>query len=97
MNQGNSSLVELFLIMVLIFNHVGVDEVAQIGAGVPAHVVGIYIDFPELLDHFHLVGCVCFGAGSSGGEIRGGIVVVMAFGGWQIDGGKGEGVGDLEG
>lgn len=96
-DDGNCSLIELFLIMVLIFNHIRIDEIAQIGAGVPAYVIGINVDFPELLDHFDLVGSVCFCARSGGGEIRRRIVVVMAIGRRKIDGGKGEGVSDLEG
>lgn len=84
--------------MVLVFNHIRIDEIAQVGACVPAYVVGINVDFPELLDHFDLVGSVCFRARSGGGgEIRRRIVVVVAIGWRKIDSGKGEGVGDLEG
>lgn len=97
MDKGNGSLVELFLIMVLIFNHVQVDEITQIGACVPAYVVGIDVDFPEFLDHFDLVGSVYFCAWSGGGEIRGRIAIVVAVGWGKIDGGKGERVGDLKG
>lgn len=46
MYYGDCPLVELFLIMILVLDHVKVDEVPQIGAGIPAHVVGINIDLP---------------------------------------------------
>lgn len=97
MDESNGSLVEFLLIMMLIFNHILIHEIAEIGAGVPAYVVGVHVDFSELLNHFDLVGSVCFCARSSGGEIRGRIVVVVAVGRGKVDVGKGEGVGDLEG
>ena len=97
MHDGDGSLVELFLVMILVLDHVQVDKVAQICAGVPANIVGIDIDLPELLDHFHLIGTVCLGSRSGSGQIcRRVLVVMVAIGGRDFDGGERKRVCDLQ-
>lgn len=96
-HEGDGALVELRLVKVLVLDHVEGDEVAEVGARVPAGVVGVDVDFAELADHVDLVGGVGFGARGGGGEVRGGVaVVVVAVGLGDFGGGEGEGVGDLE-
>ena len=61
MHDGYCSLIEFFLVMVLVFDHVEVDKVAQVRTGVPPDVVGIDIDLTEFFNHFHLICAVCLG------------------------------------
>ena len=55
MNQSHCPLVQLLLIGILVFDHVDIDEVAQIGAGVPSSIISVHVDFSQLLDHFILI------------------------------------------
>ena len=98
MDKGDSAFVELLLILVLVLNEVEVDEVAEVGARIPASIVGIDVYFPEFTYHVRLIGDVRFGARGGSGDIRGGVVVVVtvSVGLWNFDCRKGEGVGDLE-
>lgn len=83
--------------MILVLDHVEVDKVAQIRARVPANIVGIDIDLPELFDHFHLIGAICLGSRSGSGQICCRVLVVMvAIGGRDFDGGERKRVCDLQ-
>lgn len=94
-NQRNCPLVQLLLVVKLVFNHVHVDEVAHVGAGVPSDVVGVNVDLADHANHLSLVGGVALGAGSSGGRVRGGVVEVRLGG--HLNNGERERVGELEG
>ncbi len=65
MDYSDCPLVHLFLIKVLIFDHVDIYEVPQICARVPSSIVRIHVDFPQLLDHLNLVICVRLGSWGS--------------------------------
>lgn len=96
-DDGDCSLVEFFLVMVLVFDGVGIDKVAEVCTRVPAYVVGIDVDFTQLLDHLGLVGGIAFGARSSGCEVGGGVLAIVVAVGWgDLDGWKGKGVGHLQ-
>lgn len=58
MNQGDRPLVHFFLVVVLVLNKVQVDKIAQVGAGVPADVVGVNVNLAQMSNHFSLVGGV---------------------------------------
>lgn len=95
--NSDCSLIKLFLIMILILHHIQVDKVAQIRAGIPANVVGVDIDLTELFDHFHLIGTVGLGSWGGSSQIRRGVLVIMvAIGGRNFDGGERERVRDLQ-
>ena len=46
MDDCDGSLVEVFLVVILVFNCCHVDEISQIRTRVPAHIVGVNVDFP---------------------------------------------------
>ena len=46
MDYGNRSLVEFFLVVVLVLDHIDVHEIADVCARVPAHIIGIHIHLP---------------------------------------------------
>lgn len=106
MHEGNGALIHLLLIMILILDHIDIDKIAHIRAGIPTHVIRVDVDFAQVADHVGLVGGVDLGARSRGCEVRGGVVVVgavgvvavvaAAVGVGEIAGGEGEGVGGLE-
>ena len=60
MDQSHNLLIRLLLIEKLILDKAVVDEVAHIRARVPSHIVGIYINFSQILDHFIRVRYICF-------------------------------------
>lgn len=98
MNNGYRSLVELLLVVVLVFDRVLVDKVAQVRARIPTHVVRIHIHFAQLLDHLDLVGSVGLGTRGSGSEVRRSVlIVVMAVRRGDLDGRKRKGVCHLQG
>lgn len=97
MDESDCSFVEFFLVVILVFDHVEVDKIAQIGAGVPANVVGVHIDLPEFLDHLDLVCGVCLRARGCSGQVGCRVMVMVAVCGGKVDGWEGERVGHLEG
>lgn len=83
--------------MILVLDHVQVDKVAQIRAGIPADVVGVDIDLTELFYHFHLICTVGLGSwGGSSQVCRRVLVVMVAIGGRNFDGGERKRVRDLQ-
>lgn len=94
-DKGDCPLVQLLLVEKLVLDHIHVDEVAHVGAGVPSDTVGIDINLADHANHLCLVGSVGLDAGSRGSGVRGGIVEVRLGG--QLNDGEREGVGDLEG
>lgn len=58
MNQSDRPLVHFFLIVVLVLDKVQVDEIAQVGACVPADIVGVNVDLTQMTNHLGLVGGV---------------------------------------
>ena len=60
MNQCHCPLIQLLLVKILVFDRVEIHKVAEIGAGIPSSVVGIHVDFSELLDHLILICGICF-------------------------------------
>ena len=83
--------------MVLILDHVEVDEIAQIRAGIPADVVGVHVDLAKLFDHFHLICSINFGPRGGGCQVRRRVLVVMMIiGRGNVNGGKRERVRDLQ-
>lgn len=95
MHQSDCPLVQLLLVEKLVLDHVHVDKVAHVGAGVPASVVGIDIDLTKHPNHLSLVGDVRLGAGGSGRRVGGGVIEVRLGG--HLNNGEREGVGDLKG
>lgn len=93
MHYSNGTLVEILLIIVLILDRFPVDEVPEVGASIPANVIGVDVNFAELLDHFCLVRGVLFLSWSSGGWIG---AIVVAIRRWNFDVWKWEGIGDLK-
>lgn len=57
-DESDGALVGLLLVEVLVLNGVEVDKVAHVGAQVAADVLGVDVDFAEVLDHLVLVGLV---------------------------------------
>lgn len=94
-DKGDCPLVQFLLVEKLVLDHVHVDEVAHVGAGVPADAVSVDVDLAHHTDHLCLVGGVGLDAGSRGSGVRGGVIEVRLGG--QLDHGEGERVGDLEG
>lgn len=94
-NEGDCALVQLALVVKLVLDHVHVDEVAHVGAGVPSNAVGISVDLAQHADHLCRVRGVCLGARSSSGRVGSGVVKVRLGG--DFDDGEWESVGDLEG
>lgn len=95
-DQSYAALIQLLLVVVDVFDEVHVDEVAQVGGGVEAGVVGVDVDFAEFLDHVDLVDGVGFGARSGAGEGGDGGRVMVGVGLRDVDCGEREGVGGLE-
>lgn len=94
-NEGDCALVQLALVVKLVLDHVHVDEVAHVGAGVPSDAVGISVDLAQHADHLCGVGSVCLGTRSGSGRVGSGVVKVRLGG--DFDDGEWEGVGDFEG
>ena len=94
-DESDGALVHLLLVEVLVLDHVHVDKVAHVGAGVPADVVGVDVDLPKHADHLSLVDSVGLCARSGGGRVGRGVVKVRLGG--HLDHGERERVGDLEG
>jgi hypothetical protein len=69
MHQGDRSFVELLLIVELVLDQAGIDEVAHIRAGVPSHIVRINVDFSQALDHLILICHIRFRPWSCGGKV----------------------------
>ena len=46
MDDCDGPLVEVFLVVILVFNGGHVDKVPQIRTRVPAYIVGVNVDFP---------------------------------------------------
>lgn len=85
------------LVVELVLDKVHVDKVAHGGTCVPTNVVGIDVDLLEMSDHLVLVVNVALLSGSSSGELRGIVlVVVVVVGRGGVDGRERECVGDLE-
>lgn len=77
--------------MILILNHIEIDKVAQVRAGVPTDIVGVHIDLAELFDHFHLIYAVGFGPWGSRCQVCCRILVVMmVIGDGNVDSGERE-------
>lgn len=93
-DQGDCALVQLALVVKLVLDHVHVDEVAHVGAGVPSNAVGISVDFAQHADHLCRVSGVCLGARGGGGRVGSGVLKVRLSG--DFDDGEWESVGDLE-
>ena len=55
-HQCNCPLVHLLLVEKLVLDHVHVDKVAHVGAGVPPDAVRVNVDLSHHSDHFGLVG-----------------------------------------
>ena len=96
MDQRNSLLIQVFLVMVLVLDEVHVDEVSQVGTGIPADIVGVDIDFAQVSDHIGLVGGAGLVARSGSGTIEVLLLFILGLG-WQIDDREIEAVGDFEG
>lgn len=94
-HQSDCPLVQFLLVEKLVLDHVHVDEVAHVGAGVPSGVVGIDIDLAKHPDHLSLVSGVGLGAGGSGGRVGSGVIEVRLGG--HLDNGERESIGDLKG
>lgn len=95
-HDSHRSLIEFFLVMVLVFDHVEVDKVAQIRTGVPPDIVGVDINLTEFLDHFYLICAVGLGPWGCRSQVRRRVLVVMmAVGGGSFNGRKRERVRDL--
>lgn len=69
MNKGHSPLVQFFLVMVLVLDYARVYEIAHARACIPSHVVRIYIDLSQVLDHLILICYVGFRSWSGGSDI----------------------------
>lgn len=82
--------------MVLVLDCGQIDEISQVGGGIPTDVVGVDVHFAQFADHFGLVGGVGFCAGSGCGDVLGGLRVVVGVAWRGVDGGEGKGVCDLE-
>ena len=54
-DDSDCSFVKFFLIVVLVFDCIEVDKIAQIGRSIPADIVCIDINLSQLLDHLILV------------------------------------------
>lgn len=93
-HKSHCPLVHLLLVKELVLDHVHVDEVAHVGAGVPSDVVRIHVDLPQHTDHLGLVDGVGLRARGGGGRVGGGIVKVRLRG--HFDDGEREAVRDLE-
>jgi hypothetical protein len=93
-NKGDCPLVHLLLVEVLVLDHVHVDPVTHVGAGVPANVVRIDVDLTNHADHLSLVNTICLGAGRRGSRVGSGIIGVRLDGG--LDNGERERVCNFE-
>lgn len=83
--------------MILVLDHVQVDKIAEIRASIPADVVGIDIDLTELFYHFHLIGTIGLSSRSGSSQIRRrALVVMVAIGGRNFNGGERKRVCDLQ-
>lgn len=93
-DERDCLLVGCILVEVLILDGLEVDKVAHAGAGVPADVVGVHVDFAQKLDHLVAVCDVLLSAGSRSSSVAGRVALAIAGGGGRL--GEGERVGDLE-
>lgn len=94
-NQCDCALIQLALVVKLVLDHVHVDEVAHVGAGVPSDAVGISVDLAQHANHLCGVRGVCLSTRSGSGGVGSGVVKVRLGG--NFDDGEWESVGDLEG
>ena len=69
MNDSDCPFVQLFLVKILILDHIDVDKISQIGACIPSSVIRIHIDLSQLFDHLRLVRRIRFSSRSSSGQI----------------------------
>lgn len=93
-DQSDSPLVRLALVIELVLDCVQVDKVAHACACVPAHVVCVHVDLSEELDHLVAVCDVLLGAGGTGSEVCDGLVLSIGLRGRHF--GEGERVCDLQ-
>ncbi len=94
MYQGNGSLIEIFLVVVLVFDEVAVAKVAHVRTGIPTNTLCVYVDLSQHPDHLRLISSIRFRAGCG----RGGVDVlafIMCLV-WYFDDGEWESVGDFE-
>ena len=94
MDQRYGSLVHLFLVEVLVLDEIRVDEVAQIGAGVPSNVISVDAHLFLHPDHLCLVCCV--GLCSWGCCRRVEVLLLVLCLGGQVNYGERETVCDFE-
>lgn len=80
--------------VVLILDEVGIDKVAQVGAGVPSHIVGINSHLFLHSDHFTLVCGVGFGARCCSSRVK--VLLIVLSLGRDIDDWEREAVCDFE-
>lgn len=92
MNQRDD-IVVFTLIVILILNEAKIDKVAHGGAGVPADVVGVDIDFFEMPDHLALVVNVGLGTRGCGSQARS--IILMSVGTCDVDSRERESIGDF--
>ena len=76
MYQRNRPLIWLFLVVELVLDQAGIDEVAHICARVPSNVIRIDVHLSQILDHLILICDIGLGSRSGGSNVRGSHVVV---------------------
>lgn len=96
MNQGHCPLIQILLIEILVFDHVEVHEVAQVCASVPSGIIGVHVDFSQLLDHLVLVCGICLRSRGGCSKIRSRIIIMVAVCWGGFDSRKWERVGDFK-
>lgn len=97
MDYGDCSLIHLFLVKVLVLDHVDIYEIPQICARIPPGIICIHVDFSQLLDHLDLVTRIRLGSRGSCRQICGGIIIIVMSICWGcLDRWKRKGVGDFE-
>lgn len=96
MDYSNHSFIQIFLVIVLIFNHIERHKVSHIGTGVPANIVCVYVDLSKISNHLVLVYGIDLSSWSSGSKIRCRVAVMMTVRAGNVCGGEGKGVGNLK-
>ena len=82
--------------MVLVLDECHADEIAQVGARIPSSIVGIHVDFSQLLDHLSLIRGVGFRSRGCCCQVGCSVMIMVAVGLRYIDRRERKSVGDLE-